>query len=111
MNEIERLQQLAGITEIRVNNPQKPKLSVDLLKKINKLINFDPWTSEEENIIYNIMGYYINDSFIHLISSEINGEGVFESYPKYINEPEIQGNLEGFINNWYKLPNQILKKL
>lgn len=110
--EVDRMQKLAGIqSEIRVNNPNKPNLSIPLLMDINKLVGFDLWTEDEKNIIEDIMGDYIDDNLVQDISSEINGDEVFDDYPIYLEEPSFQDNFNGFINNWSKLPRSIINKL
>ena len=111
LNEVARMQQLAGITEIKINNPIKPELSLELLINIDKLIGYDLWSENEKNIIDNIMGDYIDDNLVQTISSEINGDEIFNHYPRYLEEPSFQDNFKGFIENWYKLPSLIKNKL
>lgn len=110
--EVDRMQELAGIqSEIKVNNPNKPNLSIPLLMDINKLFGSDIWTEGEKNIIEDIMGDYIDDNLVQTISSEINGDEVFDDYPRYLEEPSFQDNFKGFINNWSRLPRSIINKL
>lgn len=103
--------QNSTFSEIRVNNPNKPNLSIPLLMDINKLVGFDLWTEDEKNIIEDIMGDYIDDNLVQDISSEINGDEVFDDYPIYLEEPSFQDNFNGFINNWSRLPRSIINKL
>jgi hypothetical protein len=63
LNEIKRLQQLAGINEIKINNPNKP-LKLTWLKNDEELDNYYEKGLEDENDIIDgievrgIIGYF-----------------------------------------------------
>lgn len=105
MNEIKRLRQLAGINEIKINNPTDP-LIVQInqaLSFIEKDVNFYENDTDTHNIA-NSVSYYIQANN----SDEINNKfwDNFDFYNKYINS-----QIKKYPNIYQKFGNNVINEI